>query len=584
MKKQSNAFIVLALFLFFPVMAHVSSANAQDDVMEFVIAYYEDIENLNPLFWKDERAHWYVMCVYDSLLSYDENLEKIPWLAEAFNVSSDGLEVAFTLREGAFWHDGQPVTPEDVKFTFEHIRDFPGYINYRFVAQYISDVTVSGQDIVVTLDEVINWAADVLGNVPILPKHIREDVAADDAIWEDHTNSTAHIGSGMFKYVARIPGEYTLLERFDDWWGPDNPNLGQLPNIESLRIDVVRTQEARILAMINGDIDTERYEVYGPFVNAVLDAPELRLITGAPTIWCYSLGMNTTLPGLDDFEVRKAVAYVIDRQGLIDIGRQGFGIATTSVIPEAFYPILYHPDGDFPEQNITIGNQILDAAGWVDTDMNGIRDNGAGVELSFDLLVDSSDDINVATGTGLKLQLDEIGVDINVVSLVNAVWRDRIFIVPRIYEMFISGGFFRPYPMHPWLRMHSWMDFDGSPNPYGWVNNTFDDILDEFRNATPDELLAASRAVQIAATENMPYIPLYLSEDTHALRAEWENFSKKPGGAFSTQAPETMVFIYDSGGGIDPIILGGVGAGVLAVGVVSSFIILRRRELRTDTD
>ncbi|MHA2021366.1 MAG: ABC transporter substrate-binding protein, partial [Candidatus Thorarchaeota archaeon] len=396
-------------------------------------------------------------------------------------------------------------------------------------------------------------------------------------------NSTAHIGSGMFKYVSRVPGEYTLLERFDDWWGPDNPNVGQLPNIERVRIDVIRTQEARILAMINGDIDTELYEIYGNFVNTVLNASELQLIAGAPTIWCYNLGMNTTLLGLDDFEVRKAVAYAIDRQELIDIGRQGFGIAATSVIPEVFYPRLYHPDGNFPEQNITIGNQILDAAGWVDTDMNDIRDNGAGVELSFDLLVDSSDYIAPATGTGLKLQLDEIGIEINVVPLVRSVWRERIFLVPRTYEMFISGSYFRPYPIHPWLRMHSGNDFSPGPNPYGWVNNTFDDVLDKFRNATPDELLAASRAVQIAATENMPYIPLYISEDTHALRAEWVNFTKKPGGSFTTMAPETMVFMYNElyrpqASGCDLILLAGVGAGGIVVGVVCTSLVYRRRE------
>jgi ABC-type transport system substrate-binding protein len=578
LKKQSIALTVLALFLFFPVMVHVPTAVAQDDVIEFVMAFFQDFGELNPSFWGTERSHWYVMCVYD------KNLNLIPWLAEAFNVSTDGYKVTFTLREGAFWHDGQPVTPEDVKFTFERIRDFPGGINYRLLIQYVTDVTVIGQDIVVTLDEVINWAPDVLGNVPILPKHIREGIATDDAIWEDHTNRTAHIGSGMFKYVERSPGEYTLLERFDDWWGPDNPNVGQLPNIERVRIEVIRTQEARILAMINGDIDTELYEVTGPFVNTVLDAPELQLITGAPTIWYYLLGMNTVLPGLDDFEVRKAIAYAIDRQELIDIARLGFGTAITSVIPEAFYPRLYHPDGNFAAQNITIANQILDAAGWVDTDMSNIRDNGIGVELSYDLWVDSYDDVGVATGKGIKRQLDEIGIEVNVVSLNRQVMSEGIWSVPRTFEMYVDYDGFISYPLHTWWMMHSDNYVDWGPNPYGWINSTLDAIIENFRSATPDELLAASRAVQITATENMPFIPLYLVDDTHAIRAEWTNFSLKPGGSFTTMAPETMVFIYDEelvrplAIGCDPILLVGVGAGGIIVGVVCTSLVYRRKE------
>ncbi|MFX0054315.1 MAG: ABC transporter substrate-binding protein [Promethearchaeota archaeon] len=584
LKKQSSALIVLALFLFFPVIIYTPSASAQEDVMEFVMAYYQDFENLNPLFGLKGRSQWYFMCVYDSLLSYDDNLNLIPWLAEYYDVSSDGFRVTFTLREGAKWHDGQPVTPEDVKFTFEYARDGPTGIRFHHITQHISDVTVNGRDIVVNFDEVVNWAVDVLGNVPILPKHIREGVAQDAAIWEDHTNTTAHIGSGMFKYVMRVPGDYTALERFDDWWGPENPHVGQLPNIERLRIDVVRTQEARILAMINGDVDTELYEVQGAFVNTVLDAPELKLITGTPTVWWYTLGMNTVLPGLDDIEVRRAIAYAIDRQDLINRARLGFGTATMSIIPDAFYSELYHIDGNFPVHNITIAMQTLDAAGWIDTDMNGVRDNGAGVELSYDLCVESSDPIGVSTGIGIKPQLEKIGIEVNVVPLAYLVFTQGIYMVPRTFETCVLYSQIHAVPNHPLWSMHSDEYVDNGLNPYGCINTTLDEILDDYKSATRSEFLEAARAVQKAATENMPYIPLYISDDTHAIRAEWTNFSQKPGGSFTTIAPETMVFMYDEeynpppAPGIDLILLAGVGVGSFVAGVAVTHITYRRRQ------
>ncbi|MHA2143661.1 MAG: ABC transporter substrate-binding protein [Candidatus Thorarchaeota archaeon] len=575
--------IVLTLILFFPAIASVPAVVAQDEVMEFVIAYPSDLGELNPLYWQSERSHWYDMCVYDYLLSYDDNLELIPWLAEAFSVSTDGLEVTFTLREGATWHDSQPVTPQDVKFTFDYIRAGPADTNGWSLMQHVTDVTVVNYDIIVTLDQVINWAVDVLGSMPILPKHIREGIAADDTTWDDHTNISSHIGSGMFKFIERVPDEFTLLERFDDWWGPDNSYVGQLPNIERLRIDVVRGQDARILAMRNGDADSELYEVVGAYVNIVLNAPELQLITGAPTVWSYRLGMNTTIPGLDDFEVRKAIAYAIDRQELINIGRLGFGTAITSIIPDEFYPELYHPDGDFPEQNITHAKQILDAAGWNDTNTDGVRDKG-GVDLSYNLWTLSWDDVSVGTGTGLKLQLEEIGFEINLMMMDADPLYEGIFEVPRTFEMFAIGLDFDPAPHQPWTNMHSENIVNWGGNPYGWVNSTLDDILNEYRSAAPSEISAAARAVQIAATENMPYVPLYLSEDTHALRAEWTNFSIKLGGSFTTIAPETMVFMYDSElgpstlpEGPNPILLAGVGIGAFVVGIACTYIAFRRR-------
>jgi ABC-type transport system substrate-binding protein len=591
---------VLALFLFFPAIASVPTVVAQDEVMEFVIAYPQDLGELNPIFPRSARSMWYNMLIYDSLLSYDENLDLIPWLAEDYNVSTDRLEVNFTLREDATWHDGHPVTPQDVKFTFEHMRDGPVDSYAWSFLQHITNVRVIGQDIIVTLDQVFSFAENILGELYILPKHIREGVAADDVSWNDPSNVTAQTGSGMFKYVERIPAEFTMLDRFDDWWGPNNPRVGQLPSIERVRIDVIRTQDARILAMRNGDCDTELYEVFGGYVTTILNAPELKLITGVPTVWNYFLGMNTLQPGLDDVEVRKAISYAINRQELISMGRFGFGTATQNVIPDAFFPEEHHTDGDFPEQNITIANQILDAAGWADTNMNGIRDNGAGVELSYDLWALSWDDSSVGTGTGLKLQLEEIGFEVNVMPIGDDPMYPGVFVTPRTFEMYVMGLAIGPYPNHPWWRMHSENDHDWGGNPYGWVNSTFDDILDDYMAATPTEFLDAARLVQIAATENIPFIPLYLSDDTHALRTEWINYTMKRGGLFTGLNPETMVFMYDStmmptttpitsttttGTTTPPppddsnlIMLMGIGAGGIMVGVVCTSLIYRRRE------
>ncbi|MHA2385734.1 MAG: ABC transporter substrate-binding protein [Candidatus Thorarchaeota archaeon] len=595
MKKKMGC-LVIALFLFFP--AAISVPAVAQAPMTFVMAYPSDIGELNPIYWRSERSHWYDMCVYDTLLAYDENLDRIPWLAEDFSVSADGLNVTFTLRTGATWHDGEPVTPDDVKFTFEHIRDTYQDANWWTFLQTVTDVIITGNEIKVVTNQLNSFAADNLGEIYILPKHIRQGMAANHSSFNDATNVTAHTGSGPFKFVERVPDEYTELERFDNWWGPDNPNVGQLPNIEVLRIDVVRGQDARILSMRNGDADTERYEVFGAYVQTILDAPELQLVQGVASQWDYILGMNTTLPGLDDLDVRRAIAYAINREQLITIGRLGHGSSTTSVIPEVFYPGLYSADGDFPAQNVTMAEEILDNAGWVDSNADGVRDKG-GVELAYDLWTLSWDDISVATGTALLLQLEAVGFEINMEVVDDDPMYIGIYELPRTYDMYTMADGYGAFPDHPWWRMHSDNDVDWGSNPFGWVNSTFDTILDDYLAATPAELADAARAVQVAAVENMPYIPLYLSDDTHALRAEWANFSMKPGGPFTAFAPETLVFMYDSSmmptgtvttttpttttepppppGGVDMVLLAGVGAVALVVGVVCTYFVIRRQ-------
>ena len=387
--------------------------------------------------------------------------------------------------------------------------------------------------------------------------------------------------------MERTPDVFTELARYDDWWGPSHPDINQLPFIEEVRIDVVRGQDARILAMRNGEADSERYEVFGAYVNTILNAPELQLVTGVASQWDYILGFNTRLPGLDDVEVRRACAYAIDRTELINIGRLGFGTPTTSVIPETFFPALYDPVGDFPAQDVNMSKDILDAAGYTDTDGDGVRNlPGSEDELAFDLWVLSWDDISVATGTGLKIQLEEVGFDINVVVTDDDLMYEGIYQHDtQTFQMYTMADGYDPYPDHPWWRMHSDNDVDWGDNPFGWENSTLDDALDAFMAAEPDEIEDAAALVQEYAVDNMPYIPLYLSDDTHALRAEWANYTTPPGGPFTSYNPRNMVFMYDSGlvtttpppTGVDMVLVIAVGAVALVVGILVSYVLFKKK-------
>ncbi|MBY8998370.1 MAG: ABC transporter substrate-binding protein [Candidatus Thorarchaeota archaeon] len=584
--RRKMLYVVLAMFLFFPAI-YTPTADAQDEEMLFVMAYGSDIGELNPLLWRSERSHWYDMLVYDTLLSYDDNLDLIPWLAEDYTVSSDGLTITFDIREGVTWHDGTPLTADDVAFTFEYIRDAPSDVNWWSIMQDLTSATAVGNTVTCVFSVLYSFALDNLGEIYILPEHIwSTGTGALDTRWNDHTDVEAHVGSGPFMYVARVPDEYTELDRFADWWGTDNPNVGQLPNIEKVRIDVVLGQDARILAMRSGAADTERYEVFGAYVNEILTAPELQLVTGVASQWDYVWGFNLTVAGLDDVDVRTAMSLAIDRAELINIGRLGFGTATTSAIPDVFYPGLAHADGVFPE-NVTLANEILDAAGYVDNDADGVR-NFPGApgtpELEFDILTLSWDDISVSTGTGIKLQMQDIGIKINNMVTDDGPMYDAIYTGE--YEMYTMAHGYTPIPDFVWWRCHSDNIYEWGDNVFHLDNATVDTIMDDYVASTPATLAANARLAQLAVLQNLPYVPLYLSDDTHALRAEWVNWTAPAGGPFTAYNPRAMVFMYDDTfgettppptGGTDFVLILGIGAGALLVGIVVTYFIVRKK-------
>ncbi len=570
------------MFLFFPAVG-IPNASAQDTPdMPFVMAYGSDIGELNPLVWRSERSHWYDMLVYDTCLSYDDDLGLIPWLAEDYAVSADGLQINFTIRDGVVWHDGEDLTADDVAFTFEYIRDAPADVNWWTMLQNLTDATAYGNVVVCNFNQLYSFALHNLGEIYILPEHIWNEYPATDGHWDDHTNVTAHVGSGPFMYVEREPDEYTLLNRNDDWWGADNPNVGQLPSIDQIRIDVVIGQDARLLAMRNGDADTERYEVFGSYVDEVLSYPELQLVQNVASQWDYVLGMNMTVPGLDDLAVRKAIGLAIDRDELITVGRLGYGTRTDAAIPEVFYPELFSEDAVFTE-NVTLANEILDAAGYLDNDGDGTR-NFPGTaptdELEFDLLTLSWDDISVATGIGIQTQMARINITVNPQVTDDGPMYDAIYTGE--YEMYTMAHGYNAIPDHVWWRCHSSNIYEWGDNVFHLDNATVDTIMDDYVASTPATIAANAEAAAKAVLENVPYVPLYLSDDTHALRKEWVNYTTPAGGPFTAFNPRSIVFMYDDGTGIVPTTPGPdytlllIGAGAV-VAIIIIFIIVKRR-------
>ena len=346
---------------------------------DFIMAYPSYIRYYNPIMGTDGRSAFAVALVYDDLVAFDEDMNLIPWLATDWTVSTDGLTITFNIRQNAKWHDGEPLTAKDVKFTIDFYKEQEAPYDTSLMNNIESVETDGDYTVIVQMIEPSAWAVHAFEDVPIMPEHIWKDKTWD---WPVHPDMMP-IGSGPFKWDSYLDGEWIKLVANPDFWMEDKPHLG------SFTIRVISESSARFLAISTGEVHSDRYELDTGFIDAAAADPNLAPLedTWCVGMWDYIISFNQgghgalIDPALQDPVVKKAIAHAIDKQRLVDIARLGYGTATDNYIPPAFFgPAYEDPNAVTYEYNVFLANQMLDAAGYLDIDADGIREMPAPVE------------------------------------------------------------------------------------------------------------------------------------------------------------------------------------------------------------
>lgn len=241
------------------------------------------------------------MCmIFDSLLERgDQGL--IPWLATSWQVEDQGKAYIFTVRKGVKWHDGTPMTPEDVAFSLNYAGRFP--MTWSYVFDRIDRVEILDDDrIKVTLKTPTASMLYSLGISRIIPKHIWEKVDNPKTF----TTPEAVIGTGPYRLTgySREHGTYRF-ERFKDFWGPA---------VRVNRLEFIPVSEP-ILAYQKHEIDIIR--VSPDLLPKFQTDPEHRILK-SPGFWGYRLLFNRNLPGPAQItQVRRAFAHAVDLDELV---------------------------------------------------------------------------------------------------------------------------------------------------------------------------------------------------------------------------------------------------------------------------
>jgi len=359
--------------------------------------------------------------IYDTLLSNadDEAFTEYGLLAETIDVPDDRSWVAFTLRKDARWHDGKPVTPEDVIFTLDILKA-KGHPSFRAYYASVEKATKEG-------DRKVRFHFTggpnrelplIVGQMPVLPKHY----------WEkrefDKTTLTPPLGSGPYRIQTVDAGRSISYARVQDYWGKDLPvNRGQ-HNFDAIRYDYYRDTTVALEAFKAGEYDfrpessskdwATGYDV--PAVKEGLIAKE-EIRNELPT-GMQGFAYNLRRPLFQDRRVRQALAYAFDfewsnqnlfygqytrtrsyfsnselaSRGLPSPGELKVLEPLRGRIPEEVFTREYEPpstDGSGQiRQNLGEAMKLLNEAGWVFKDKKLVKQT-TGEPFAFEILLDS---------------------------------------------------------------------------------------------------------------------------------------------------------------------------------------------------
>ena len=353
----------------------------------------------------------------------DANGDLQPYFFESYEISEDGTVLDFTWHKGAIWHDGQPVTDEDIIFTFEYQRDvkkvggLSNLVNIEITGENAARLTFSEPDVYYYLN------TSCMNTACMYAKHIWEGV-------EDYSNYTgedAAVGCGPYRLVSYdVDSQTSYYEAV-----PENAFLGEI-TVDAVTVQSYADQASLMMALANGEVDA--YYTYASPIDATL----IESFTGMDGLelgqsdfsgsYQMLFGCSRT-PG-DDVNFRQAIAYAIDYPTIAATTSGSYGKTPNRGV---LNPACKGFDGSIAmlEYSPDTAGEMLDAAGYADADGDGWRDlpDGTAMDLAVVPQYSSKMEVRSRIGEIVCTSLKAVGVNCHIdeEAISNSeVWEDKI--------------------------------------------------------------------------------------------------------------------------------------------------------------
>jgi peptide/nickel transport system substrate-binding protein len=379
-----------------------------------------DIKTTNPVLRSTVTDYEFHELASVNLFTHDWNLEKFADknYVVSWHMSRDGTVDKVVMRDDMTWSDGRPVTAHDVEFTFQVIMTSSVPIPaLRTDVQQVRHVKAYDDDTVVFFHKE-PLATNVMGmTFPVLPKHIYEKSLAEDPTiarspYHTRLERTPVVG-GAYELTKRVPGQEFVLERRESYYIHNGRAVRPKPYFAEIRFKIIEDLNTALLALKSGSLH-EMLILPDQWISQTNDDDFYRLNTKASAVgWTdYYIVWNQRTPYFSDRRVRWALSYAIDYEEMLNTVFYGIFDPSRGL----FHPTspMFPEDGPLPlKQDLDKAEDLLDDAGWTDTDGDGIRDkviNGRRIPFRFTLMCHQVAML-VRLNTLVKESLDKIGID-----------------------------------------------------------------------------------------------------------------------------------------------------------------------------
>ena len=368
-----------------------SGGKEEENSTQITIGISQDIEDsLDPHKMVAAGTKEVLFNLYEGLVKPDSSGELQPAIASSYSISEDAGAYTFTLREGVTFHDGSPVTAEDVKYSIDRCADTAD--GGPLVAAYsnIESVNILDEN---TVEVVLKTPdSDFLANMTtaIIPA-------------SNESPDTNPVGTGPYKYVSRSPQENFIVEKYDGYWGTP-------ANIDQVIFKVCANADSIVMDLQGGSIDmfarltTTQASQLGDQFNVLEGTMNL----------VQAMYLNNAQAPFDSELVRRAFCYAVDRQEIMDLISDGKGTEIGSSMFPAFAKYYMPELNDMYSQDYEQARALLAAAGYPEG-------------FTFTLTVPSNYQQHIDTAQVLAQQLQNIGVTAEIELVDWETWVSEVY-------------------------------------------------------------------------------------------------------------------------------------------------------------
>jgi peptide/nickel transport system substrate-binding protein len=423
-----------------------------------------------------------------------------PGLAKNWEVGDDLRTYTFELREGVMDHSGSELTAEDVKYSFDRIRDPDSGANNQFIFKKLeSTEAVDKYTFRFTLK---NRFRRFIAQLAYYPSTIIPEGSGPD-------QEQNPIGYGPFKWVSRSVGEKVVMEGFDDYW-----NDG--PYVDTLEQRTATDPNSRLTNMQTGEAHITDSVPVPKFTDIVTNEEDnLQTKTWNPFSVGY-LFFNVTEPPFDDMKFRQGVAYALDKQQIVDGAIYGNGVPTESGLlpPSKFRNTDLEPRG----QDLETARQRFEESQY---------DVG---EFEPDITVSPNYPWHVEAAKIMQQMLSQAGLNIGIEQL---QWAEYFKVTGSMNYSFSFVNWFEGWDPSYWLRNNFYSD--GAYNTLGYARDRFDAAMDDAATAdTQETAIQKYKEAQAIRHEELPAINIWFRKGALAAKPEVRGLATVPNPNNST--------------------------------------------------